>query len=637
MIAVSLPDGSSLSVEKGSSLTDVATALGLKTGRFVAGKVDGELVDLGCRLTGDCEVKLLGPGDDEALRVLRHSAAHLMAHAVCRLFPGARLGTGPATDDGFFYDFELPRRLTPEDLPAIEREMAAIAKEKLALNRVELSRDEARARLEAAGQAYKVEIVNEAEEDVFSFYEQGDFSDLCRGPHVPGTAVQKAFRLLGLAGAYWRGIETNPMLQRVYGTAFFKQKDLDEYLRMREEAKKRDHRRIGRDLGLFSFHEEGPGFPFWHPKGMVVWNCVVGHWRQKHEAAGYREIRSPIILNRELWERSGHWENYRANMYFTEIDEQPYAVKPMNCPGGILVYKSTLHSYRDFPLKMAELGLVHRHELSGVLHGLFRVRSFTQDDAHIYCLPEQVRQQVPELIDFFLEMYRDFGFTDCEIELSTRPAKSIGSDADWENAESALHAALEAKDIPYRINKGEGAFYGPKIDFHIRDCMGRGWQCGTIQLDFAMPERFDLTYVGADGARHRPVMIHRALLGSLERFIGILIEHYAGALPTWLAPEQVVVLPITDNHVDYARGVETALRAAGVRCRADARNEKPSYKIREATMQKVPYMLVVGDREVEAGTVSVRRRKGGDQGAQPLDRFLQDLRREIDSRALPDA
>lgn len=558
---------------------------------------------------------------------LRHSAAHILAEAVKQLYPEVKLGIGPAIEDGFYYDFDRPEGFTPEDLERIERRMREIVTADEPFVRTEVSKAEAERLF--ANEPYKLELIREIPDETVTIYRQGTFADLCRGPHVQRTGQVRVFKLLSVAGAYWRGSEKNPMLQRIYGTAFPTQAELDEYLVFLEEARKRDHRRLGRELDLFSFHEEGPGFPFWHPKGMVVLNAVLDYWRRIHILHGYQEVRTPMILNEELWHRSGHWDTYRDNMYFTEIDEHTYAVKPMNCPGVMLIYKETLRSYRELPLKYAELGHVHRHEKSGVLHGLFRVRAFTQDDAHVFCTPDQAEAEIVKIIGLIQTIYAKFGFTDYRIELSTRPEKSIGTDEMWENAEKALHQALRSQGIEYAVNPGDGAFYGPKIDFHIRDSMGRSWQLGTIQLDFSMPERFELEYIGEDGKPHRPVMIHRAILGSIERFMGIIIEEYAGAFPLWLAPVQVVVLPIADRHVRYANDVAEKLTKFGLRVSVDARNEKTGFKIREAQVQKIPYMLVTGDREVEAGKVSVRQREAGDLGAMLLSDFIARVTSEL--------
>ncbi len=561
------------------------------------------------------------------LLTLRHSAAHILAQAVKELYPEVKLGIGPAIEDGFYYDFDRKEGFSPEDLEKIEARMREIIAADFPFERREVPKEEAECLF--ANEPYKLELLREIDEPEVTIYSQGSFTDLCRGPHLSSTGQVKAFKLLSVAGAYWRGNSKNPMLQRIYGTAFPTQQELDDYLKRLEEARKRDHRKIGKDLDLFSFHDEGPGFPFWHPKGAIVYNQIVDFWRQEHQKRGYLEIRTPMILNESLWRQSGHWETYRENMYFLEIDEQTYAVKPMNCPGAILIYKETLRSYRDLPLRFAELGLVHRHELSGVLTGLFRVRSFTIDDGHIFCRPEQIQSEITGVIDLIRTTYAKYGFKDYRIELSTRPEKSIGSDEIWETAENALHEALRTNDIVYQVNPGDGAFYGPKIDFHVKDSMGRSWQLGTIQLDFSMPERFDLEYIGEDGKPHRPVMIHRAALGAIERFMGVLIEEYAGAFPLWLAPIQMIVLPIADRHHQYGEQVAGSLRAAGFRVSVDSRNEKTGFKIREAQMQKIPYMLIVGDKEAESGKVSVRKRETGDVGAMLLEDFIALAKNEL--------
>jgi len=658
MPTVRLPDGKTLEVAEGASVADVAEQIGSGLARAaVAARLNGKLVDLATVLEGDgpWDLEVLTDKSDEALPILRHSTAHVMAAAVRRLYgPGVKFGIGPAIDDGFYYDFDVPGGLADEDLEKIEQEMARIIAEAVPFVREEVPWDEARALMEAEGQPYKVELLDdlaaaplaegeepehaeakpEAGRPAVSLYRTGEFVDLCRGPHLPDAGRIPAFKLLSVAGSYWRGDETRPMLQRIYGTAFFSKKDLEAHLARLEEAKRRDHRRLGKDLDLFSFHEEGPGFAFLHHKGMIILNEILDYWRDLHRRAGYQEIRTPTILSEALWHRSGHWDNYREAMYFTEIDGQPYAVKPMNCPGGLLVYLNRPHSYREFPMRVAELGLVHRHEKSGVLHGLLRVRQFTQDDAHIFCLPEQVQDEVVGVIRLVEEIYRTFGFEDVRVELSTRPEHSIGTDEMWEHATGALRGALEACGIDYKVNEGEGAFYAPKIDYHIRDCLGRWWQCGTIQVDLAMPERFNLTYVGPDNAEHRPAMIHRAILGSIERFLGILIEHYGGDFPVWLAPVQAAVLPVSERFSAYGRRVTEALTAAGVRVELDAGSEKVGAKIRRATLQKVPYMLIVGEKEETAGTVSVRDRTLGDLGPMPLDVFIERIGEEIRTKRL---
>ena len=681
---VALPDGSPLELDDGATVRDAAAAIGPRLAKAaIAGRVTAAsepdvtlLVDVAAPLhEGDSIAIVTLKGDDpDAVDVLRHTASHVMAQAVLRLFPGARYAIGPTIENGFYYDFELPEPIAEADLARLEKEMAKIVSQNLPVERYELPVDEALAVFGAGApgtgpsglpvgldQPFKVELIDDlvtaaaaegSEVPTISVYRQGDFIDLCRGPHLPRTNKigNGTFKLTSLAGAYWRGDEKNAMLTRVYGTAFVSKEELAAYLEALELARRRDHRRIGRDLDLFSFHEEGPGFPFFHPKGMRLWNAMVDYWRAEHVRAGYEEISTPVILRRELWERSGHWENYKDNMYFTTIDEQPYAVKPMNCPGGLLIYKSRRRSYRDLPLRMAELGRVHRHEMSGVLHGLFRVRYFTQDDAHIYCTPDQLEDEVRGVLHFMLQIYAAFGFSDVRIELSTRPEKSIGSDAVWARAEGVLATVLDSESLvngqplSYQLNPGDGAFYGPTIDFHIRDVMGRTWQCGTIQVDFAMPERLDISYTGADNEEHRPVMIHRALLGSIERFMGILLEQYGGNLPTWLAPEQALVLPIADRHGDYAQEVLRTLRAAGASDPAkapvglhadiDERSESIGKRIRDAQLQKVPYILVVGDREQESGAVGVRER-GEDKGPRPLAVFVDQLVDEVRERRLP--
>ena len=587
-----------------------------------AARVDGETVDLRTPLTRDCTVEILTFEDEEGCRAFRHTASHILAQAVMHLFPEVKFAIGPAIENGFYYDFDKAEPFTADDLEKIEKEMAAIAKEALPIERFEMDITEARKLME--DQPYKLELMEEhaGKGEAISFYRQGDFTDLCAGPHLMTTAPVKAVKLTSCTGAYWRGNEKNKMLSRIYGTAFPKKAELDAYLERLEEAKKRDHRRLGKELGLFTILDEGPGFPFFLPKGMILKNLLIDYWRQVHTRAGYQEISTPIMLNRALWERSGHWDHYKENMYTTVIDETDFAIKPMNCPGGILVYETEPRSYRDLPLRMGELGLVHRHEMSGALHGLMRVRCFTQDDAHIFMTKEMIKDEVKGVVALIDEVYSLFGFK-YHVELSTRPENSMGSDEDWEAATAALQAALEEIGLPFKINEGDGAFYGPKIDFHLEDSIGRTWQCGTIQLDFQLPERFELEYTGADGEKHRPVMIHRVVFGSIERFIGILIEHFAGAFPLWLAPEQVRVMPISEKQAEAVQAVAAKLRAAGLRVQADLRNEKIGYKIREAQLQKVPYMLVVGDREAEAGAVSVRSRSEGDIGVMKVEEFLE--------------
>ncbi|MZP42489.1 threonine--tRNA ligase [Heliobacterium gestii] len=637
MVKVTLKDGAVREFPQGTTVGAVAEALSRKLAQHaVAGKLDGKVVGLATPIEKDVALEIFTFDDPEGREVYRHSSSHLLAQAVQRRFPGTKLGIGPAIENGFYYDFDSEHKFTPEDIEAIEKEMADIIKADYPIERREVSREEAIRFFEERGEQYKVELVRDLPEDaVISMYGQGDFVDLCAGPHLPSTGQIKALKLMSLAGAYWRGSEKNKMLQRIYGTSFPKKAELDEHLRRIEEAKRRDHRRIGQELELYTILEEGPGFPFFFPKGMIVRNELENFWREEHRRAGYHEVRTPIILNRALWERSGHWANYRENMYVTQIDEQDFCIKPMNCPGGMLVYKQSIHSYRDLPLRMGELGLVHRHEISGALHGLMRVRCFTQDDAHIFMTPGQIKEEIIGVIELIDRIYKAFGF-EYHVELSTKPEKAMGSDEIWELATRSLEEALTAKGMDFKINPGDGAFYGPKIDFHLKDCIGRTWQCGTIQLDFQMPERFDLTYVGEDGQKHRPVMIHRVVFGSIERFIGILTEHFAGAFPTWLAPVQARVLPITDRHHDYAESVRAALAKEGIRVEVDGRNEKIGYKIREGQVQKIPYLLVVGDKEAENGAIALRKRGEGDKGAMPLDAFKAMLLKEIAEKNNPD-
>jgi threonyl-tRNA synthetase len=598
------------------------------TKRAVAARVNGQTVDLWRPLHADAELEFLTFDDAEGRDVYRHSSAHIMAQAVKELWPSAQLGIGPALEDSFYYDILTPEFLTPEDLERIEARMTDIVSRKLPIERSEVSREEAIKLFKERGEELKVELLQEMEEGV-SIYRQGDFIDLCRGPHLPNTGYLKHFKMLSLAGAYWRGDESRPMLQRIYGTSYPTAEALQEHIRRHEEAKLRDHRRLGKVLDLFSFHPEAPGTPFWHPKGLVIYDEAVKYWRMMHATHGYQEIRTPVVLTDQLWHRSGHYDHYRENMYFTRVEDRDYAIKPMNCPSGLLVYKTYQYSYRDLPVRFAELGLVHRFEKSGELHGLIRVRAFTQDDAHIYCLPEQIEEEVVNLIGLIQEIYRTFGFNDVRVELSTQPEKSIGSAEMWRRAEAALEAALKKIELPFELNPGEGAFYGPKIDFHIRDSLGRNWQCGTIQVDFSMPERFELEYIGQDGERHRPVMIHRAILGSLERFIGLLIEHYAGDFPLWLAPVQARILPITDKQHEYAQNLKKQMLEAGLRAEADLRNEKVGYKIRQAELEKVPVMLVIGGREAEAGTASLRLKGKGDQGSKRPEEIIADMQEAI--------
>ena len=630
---ITLKDGSQKEYSQSMSVFDIAKDISEGLARVAcAGEVDGEVVDLRTVIDKDCNLNILTFQDEGGRGAFRHTTSHILAQAIKRLYPDAKLAIGPSIADGFYYDIDKEVPLTSEDLEKIEAEMKKIVKENLAIERFELPREEAIAFMKEKDEPYKVELIEDLPEDaVISFYRQGEFTDLCAGPHLMSTKPVKAFKLTSLAGAYWRGSEKNKMLQRVYGTAFTKKAELDEYLTMLEEAKKRDHRKIGKELGLFMMSEDGPGFPFFLPKGMVLKNTLMEYWREIHQKAGYQEISTPIILNRRLWETSGHWDHYKENMYTTIIDDEEYAIKPMNCPGGVLVYKSEPRSYRDLPLRLGEVGLVHRHEKSGQLHGLMRVRCFNQDDAHIFMTQDQIKDEIKGVANLIDDVYRLFGFK-YHVELSTRPEDSMGSDEDWEVATDALRAALEELGLEYVVNEGDGAFYGPKIDFHLEDSIGRTWQCGTIQLDFQLPLRFELEYTGADGEKHRPIMIHRVAFGSIERFIGILIEHFAGAFPTWLAPVQVKVLPISEKYADYAQKVYEDVQNAGVRVEIDTRSEKIGYKIREAQNQHIPYMLIVGAKEEEEGTVSVRSRFKGDEGSRKLDDFLSDIKTEIKNR-----
>jgi threonyl-tRNA synthetase len=635
MVKVVLKDGKELEVEKGTKISDVAAKISSQLAKkALCAIVDGEEADLMAEVNKDCSLEIKTFDDAEGRWALRHTGAHILAQAVKRLYPDAKLAIGPAIENGFYYDIDSEVTFTPAMLEDIEKEMAKIVKEDIHVERFELPRAEAIEYMKKEGEPYKVELIENLPEDsIISFYRQGEFVDLCAGPHVPSTGKVKAFKLQSLAGAYWRGDEKNKMLQRIYGTAFAKKSELEEYLHLLEEAKRRDHRKLGKELDLFTMHEEGPGFPFFHPKGMVLRNILENFWKEKHTAADYDEIRTPLILNEDLWHQSGHWDHYKENMYFTNIDECAYAIKPMNCPGSIIVYKNAMHSYKDLPLRYAELGIVHRHELSGALHGLMRVRCFTQDDAHLFVAEdhESIKEELIKVIKLIQDIYAVFDF-EYFVELSTRPEDSMGSAQQWETATNGLIDALDAVEMKYRVNEGDGAFYGPKIDFHLRDSLGRTWQCGTIQLDFQMPERFDLSYIGPDGEKHRPVMIHRTAFGSVERFIGILIEHYAGAFPTWLAPVQVKIMNITDNQSGYAKEIRSKLRAAGIRAEEDLRNEKIGYKIREAQMQKIPYMLVIGDKEMNESLVAVRSRKEGDIGTMQLDEFLAKVKEENDKK-----
>ena len=630
---ITLKDGSTKEYAEAKSVIDIASDISEGLARVAcAGEVDGEVVDLRTVVDKDCELNILTFDSEGGKGAFRHTTSHIMAQAIKRLYPNVKLAIGPSIDDGFYYDIDSDEPLAAEDLPKIEAEMKKIVKENLAITRFTKPRAEALEFFKEKNEPYKVELIEDLPEDSeISFYQQGEFVDLCAGPHLMTTKPVKAFKLTSLAGAYWRGSEKNKMLTRIYGTSYTKKADLEEYITRMEEAKKRDHRRLGKELGLFMMKEEGPGFPFFLPKGMVLKNTLLDYWREIHNKAGYVEISTPIMLSRHLWETSGHWDHYKENMYTTVIDDTDFAIKPMNCPGGILVYKSEPRSYRDLPLRMGELGLVHRHEKSGQLHGLMRVRCFTQDDAHIFMTPEQIRDEIKGVAKLIDSVYQLFGFK-YHVELSTRPEDSMGSDEDWEMATEGLRGALDDLGLDYVVNEGDGAFYGPKIDFHLEDSIGRTWQCGTIQLDFQLPLRFDCEYIGADGEKHRPIMIHRVAFGSIERFIGILIEHFAGAFPTWLAPVQVKVLPISEKYMDYANKVMDQLKDAGIRTEIDDRAEKIGYKIREARLQKIPYMLVVGAKEEEEGKVSVRSRFLGDEGSKDLDEFISAICAEIKNR-----
>ena len=631
---VTLKDGSFKEYAQPMAVIDIAKDISEGLARMACvAEIDGEVKDLRTVVDKDCTLNIFTAKDPEGLAALRHTASHVMAQAIKRIWPETKLAIGPSIADGFYYDIDRDEPVTSDDLAKIEAEMKKIIKEALPLERFELPRAEAIALMKEKNEPYKVELIEDLPEDsIISFYKQGEFTDLCAGPHLMNTKeVGKAFKLMSIAGAYWRGSEKNKMLTRIYATAFAKKEDLDAYVTMMEEAKKRDHRKLGKELGLFMMSDAGPGFPFFLPKGMILKNTLLDYWREIHKKAGYVEISTPIILNRSLWETSGHWDHYKNNMYTTVIDGEDYAIKPMNCPGGVLVYASEPRSYRDLPLRMGELGIVHRHEKSGQLHGLMRVRCFTQDDAHIFMTPEQIRDEIKNVAGLINQVYSLFGFK-YHVELSTRPEDSMGSDEDWELATNSLQGALDDLGLDYVINEGDGAFYGPKIDFHLVDAIGRTWQCGTIQLDFQLPQRFELEYIGADGEKHRPIMIHRVCFGSIERFIGILIEHFAGAFPTWLAPVQVKVLPISEKYEEYAKSVKAALDAADIRAEIDLRSEKIGYKIREAQGQKIPYMLVVGQKEQADGTVSVRSRFKGDEGAEDLNVFIANIKAEIAGR-----
>lgn len=633
MITIRLKDGKEKEFESAVSLADAAKAISNSLGKnALVAKVNGELTDLRDPIVDGAEVEFFTKEDPEGLFTLRHTASHVMAQAIQHLFPGVKFAIGPAIDDGFYYDLDSDHVFSQEDFAAIEKEMSKIAKENIPLVKKVLPRDEALQYFKDKGQDYKVMLIEDLpEEETISLYEQGDFTDLCAGPHLKSTGKVKTFKLMTVAGAYWRGDSKNKMLQRIYATAFFSKEDLDHYLFVRAEAEKRDHRKLGKQLDLFSFHEEGPGFPFFHPKGMILRNKLMDYERELFKEFGYVEIMTPVILSKKLWLQSGHWDHYKENMYFTQIDDEDYAIKPMNCPGGILFFKTQQRSYRDLPMRVGEFGLVHRHELKGALHGLFRVRCFTQDDAHIFMTQEQMKDEVIKCMAMYQKMYVVFGL-EYHVELSTRPENSMGSDELWEISTNALREAIETAGVPYQINEGDGAFYGPKLDFHVQDSLGRTWQCGTIQMDMQLPERFDVNYIGEDGEKHRAVMLHRAGYGSLERFIGILIEHYAGAFPTWIAPVQAKIIPVTDKNLEYAKSVAAAMSESDIRVEVEEANETLGYKIRKAQMEKVPYMIIVGDQEMKGHTISVRSRKNGDQGSQSLPMFVANLIREIKER-----
>lgn len=633
MITIRLKDGKEREFESAVSLADAAKAISNSLGKnALVAKVNGELTDLRDPIVDGAEVEFFTKEDPEGLFTLRHTASHVMAQAIQHLFPGVKFAIGPAIDDGFYYDLDSDHVFSQEDFAAIEKEMAKIAKENIPLVKKVLPRDEALQYFKDKGQDYKVMLIEDLpEEETISLYEQGDFTDLCAGPHLKSTGKVKTFKLMTVAGAYWRGDSKNKMLQRIYATAFFSKEDLDHYLFVRAEAEKRDHRKLGKQLDLFSFHEEGPGFPFFHPKGMILRNKLMDYERELFKEFGYVEIMTPVILSKKLWLQSGHWDHYKENMYFTQIDDEDYAIKPMNCPGGILFFKTQQRSYRDLPMRVGEFGLVHRHELKGALHGLFRVRCFTQDDAHIFMTQEQMKDEVIKCMAMYQKMYGVFGL-EYHVELSTRPENSMGSDELWEISTNALREAIETAGVPYQINEGDGAFYGPKLDFHVQDSLGRTWQCGTIQMDMQLPERFDVNYIGEDGEKHRAVMLHRAGYGSLERFIGILIEHYAGAFPTWIAPVQAKIIPVTDKNLEYAKSVAAAMSESDIRVEVEEANETLGYKIRKAQMEKVPYMIIVGDQEMKGHTISVRSRKNGDLGSQSLPMFVANLIREIKER-----
>jgi threonyl-tRNA synthetase len=635
MLNIMLKDGNVIQVEKGARVYDVAMKISPALAKkALIAKINGEISELMTEVNCDCSVEILTFEDVEGKLALRHTAAHVLAQAVKRLYPDVKLAIGPAIENGFYYDFDSEETFTPEILEKVEKEMEKIVKEGFKLEKFVFSREEAIKLMLEKEESYKVLLIeNLPEGEIISFYKQGEFVDLCAGPHVPSTSYIKAFKLLSVAGAYFRGDEKNKMLQRIYGTVFTKKSELDTYLTMLEEAKKRDHRKLGKELKLFTLMEEGPGFPFFLPNGVVLKNNLIEYWRGLHKKSGYVEIETPLILNRKLWETSGHWDHYKENMYTVNIDEEEFAIKPMNCPGGMLVYKSEPHSYRDLPLRVGELGRVHRHELSGAIQGLMRARAFTQDDAHIFMLPEQIKEEIKGVIRLIDEVYSRFGFK-YSVELSTRPENSMGSDEDWQIAEVSLAGALNEMDINYKVNEGDGAFYGPKIDFHLEDSIGRSWQCGTIQLDLQLPQRFDLNYIGSDSEKHRPIVIHRVIFGSLERFIGVLIEHFAGKFPTWIAPVQVKVLPISEKYHDYAKNVANSLNENNIRVEFDGRIEKIGYKIREARNERVPYILVIGEKEEQEGNITVRSRKNGDEGNASLSDFISRVKYEIDNKTL---
>ena len=635
MISIKLKDGSVREIENNSTVLDLANSISRNLGKAaVVGEVNNTLVDLSYKLNNNDEVNILTLEDERAVEVMRHSTSHIMAQAVQRLYKDAKVTIGPSIDYGFYYDFDLEKPLTVEDLAKIEKEMNKIIKENSKFERIDVSREEALKYMDEKDESYKKELINDLPEgEHISLYRQGDYIDLCRGPHIPSTKFVKAFKLTSVAGAYWRGNEKNKMLQRVYGVAFATKEALETHLHNLEEAKKRDHRKLGKELKLFTFMNEGPGFPFFLPKGVILKNLLIDFWRNLHYKAGYVEVETPIMLNKKLWETSGHWYHYKENMYTSMIDEEEFALKPMNCPGGMLVYKSEAHSYRDFPMRVGELGRVHRHELSGALHGLMRVRAFTQDDAHIFMLPDQIKSEIKGVVELIDEVYSIFGFK-YHVELSTRPEDSMGSDEEWNLAEDSLKAALDELNIKYVVNEGDGAFYGPKIDFHLEDSIGRTWQCGTIQLDFQLPQRFDLEYIGADGEKHKPIVIHRVIFGSIERFIGILVEHFAGKFPTWLSPVQVKILPIVEKVNGYAEKVKKELEAEGIRVELDDRNEKIGYKIREARNERLPYIVIVGEKEEEDNNISLRSRKNGDEGNIEIKELVDRIRKEVLNREI---